>query len=156
MEKRLIKRNGSTQESDANWLDLETKATAEITSEEPHRPIELAFRSGTEFGWRAGDPGVQVIRLIFHQPQRISRIRLRFSEEDVARTQEFALRWATDRSQPFQEIVRQQWNFSPQGSNTELEDYRVGLNAVGVLELIVNPDVAGGRARASLDELRIA
>jgi hypothetical protein len=31
----------------------------------------LHFRSGEELGWRAGEPGVQVIRLVFHQPQRV-------------------------------------------------------------------------------------
>ena len=66
------------------------------------------------------------------------------------------LRWAPSQGQPFQEIVRQQWSFTPQGSNIELEDYHVDLNSVGVLELTVNPDVAGRGAVASLDELRIA
>jgi hypothetical protein len=156
MQKRLIERDRSARDSDTGWLDLETQASAEITSEEPNRPIELAFRPGEESGWRAGEPGVQVIRLVFHQPQRVARVRLRFSEKNVERTQEFVLRWATDRSHPFQDIVRQQWNFSPQGSGIESEDYRVNLNAVGVLELIVNPDVAREGAFASLDELRIA
>ncbi len=156
MQKRLIERDRLTRDSDAEWLDLETQATAEITSEGPNRPIELAFRPSEESGWRAGEPGVQVIRLVFHQPQRVSRIRLRFSEKDAERTQEFVLRWAPDPSHPFQEIVRQQWTFSPKGSNIELEDYRVNLNPVGVLELVVTPDVGRGEAVASLDELRIA
>jgi len=156
MQKHLIERDRSTREADTRWLDLETLAMAEITSEQPNQPIELAFRPGEESGWRAGEPGVQVIRLIFHQPQRLSRIRLRFSERNVERTQELVLRWAPDRSHPFQDIVRQQWVFSPQGSHLESEDYRVNLDAVGVLELIVNPDVAHGLAIASLDELRIA
>jgi hypothetical protein len=156
MQKSLIERDRSTRDSDTGWLDLETQARAEITSEEPDRPVELAFRPGEKSGWRAGEPGVQTIRLIFNQPQRVSRVRLRFSERNAERTQEFVLRWAPDQSHPFREIVRQQWNFSPQGSNIELEDYRVNLDAVGVLELIVNPDVAREEAFASLDELRIA
>jgi hypothetical protein len=155
MQKRFIERELATGVSEPDWLDLESQATVEITSEESNRPIELALRGGEEVGWRAGTPGVQVIRLVFHQPRRISRIRLRFSERDAERTQEYVLRWAPDQSQPLQEIVRQQWNFSPQGSNTELEDYHVDPNAVGVLELTVNPDIAGRRAFASLDELRI-
>src|SRR5215472_798165 len=117
MQKRVIDRTPAKAVSEADWLDLESQATAEITSEESNRPIELAFRDGEEVGWRAGAPGAQVIRLLFHQPRRISRIRLRFTERDTERTQEFVLRWAPDQSQPFQEIVRQQWNFSPQGSN---------------------------------------
>jgi hypothetical protein len=155
MQKRVIEREPASRVSEADWLDLESQATVEITSEESNRPIELAFRGGEEVGWRAGAPGVQVIRLLFHQPRRISRIRLRFTEKSAERTQEFVLRWAPDQSQPFQEIVRQHWNFSPQGSNIELEDHHVNLNAVRALELTVNPDVAGRRAFASLDELRI-
>jgi hypothetical protein len=155
MQKRVIEREPATGVPEADWLDLESQATVEITSEESNRPIELAFRDGEEAGWRAGTPGVQVIRLVLHQPRPISRIRLRFSEKRAERTQEFVLRWAPDRSQPFREIVRQQWNFSPQGSDTELEDYHVDLKAVGVLELTVNPDIAARTAFASLDELRI-
>jgi hypothetical protein len=156
MQKRVIEREPARGVSDAEWLDLESQATVEISSEEPRQPIEFALRGSEEMGWRAGAPGVQVIRLVFHQPRRISRIRLRFSEKSAERTQEFVLRWAPDQSQPFREIVRQQWNFSPQGSTMELEDYHLDLNAVGVLELSVNPDVAGRGALASLDELRIA
>jgi len=155
MQKQVIEREPASRGSEADWLDLESHAKVEITSEESNRPIELAFRRGEEVGWRAGAPGVQVIRLLFHEPRRISRIRLRFTEKNAERTQEFVLRWAPDQSQPFQEIVRQHWNFSPQGSNVELEDYHVDLNAVGALELTVTPDVAGRRAFASLDELRI-
>jgi hypothetical protein len=155
MQKRVIEREPATGVSEADWFDLESQATVEITSEDSNRPIELAFRSGEDVGWRAGAPGVQVIRLVFHQPRRISRIRLWFNEKSEERTQEFVLRWAPDQRQPFREIVRQQWNFSPQGSNTELEDYHVDLSAAGVLELTINPDIAGRRAFASLDELRI-
>jgi len=156
MLKRVIQREEpAAAVSEAGWLDLESQATVEITSEESNRPIEFAFRGGEEVGWRAGAPGAQVIRLVFHRPQRISRIRLRFSEKSGERTQEFVLRWAAGQSQPFQEIVRQQWNFSPQGSHTELEDYHVDLDAVGILELSVNPDIAGRKAFASLEELRV-
>jgi hypothetical protein len=48
-----------------------------------------------------------------------------------------------------------QWNFSPSGSTRELEDYRVDLSGVTVLELHIVPDQRGGDARASLAELRL-
>jgi hypothetical protein len=54
-----------------------------------------------------------------------------------------------------QEIVRQQWNFSPPHITTEVEDYRVDLSGVAVLELTIIPDIAGGVARASLNSLAI-
>ncbi len=156
MQKRFIGEGPAIEVSDAEWMDLENQAAAELTSEQSDRPIEFALRSGERSGWRAAEPGLQVIRLVFRQSRRISRILLRFSEKVDTRTQEFVLRWAPDRNQPFREIVRQQWTFSPQGSNIELEDYQVNLDAAGVLELIVNPDIGGKEAFASLDELRIA
>ena len=57
----------------------------------------------------------------------LHRIHLAFAEKDVERTQEFCLRWSPAASRPVQEIVRQQWNFSPTGSTTQVEDYSVGL-----------------------------
>jgi hypothetical protein len=52
--------------------------------------------------------------------------------------------------------VRQQWNFSPGGSTTEIEDYRVEVDRVAILELLINPDVSKGEAVATLTEWRIA
>jgi outer membrane receptor protein involved in Fe transport len=46
---------------------------------------------------------------------------------------------------PEKEIVRQQWNFSPAGSTTEIEDYAVDLDGVSVLELAIQPAWAGAR-----------
>src|SRR5215469_17548586 len=154
MQKQVIGR--PREVSDESWLDVESKAAVEITSEDPTRPIESAFRLGKQAGWRAADPGPQVIRLHFNQPQRISHVRLKFTERERERTQEFVLRWAQDGGRPFEEIVRQQWNFSPQGSTEELEDYRVNLNGASVLELKINPDVSGRKAFASIDEFRMA
>ena len=74
----------------------------------------------------------------------------------MERTQEYALRWSSDGGQSFREIVRQQWNFSPQGSTSESEDHRVELSDVTILELIIIPDTSGKIALASLAQLRLA
>ena len=81
---------------------------------------------------------------------------MQFEEFDLERTQEYVLRWSADGGQTFREIVRQQWNFSPRGANHESEDHRVDLPGVNVLELVINPDVGGGGAFASLAQLRVA
>jgi hypothetical protein len=78
-----------------------------------------------------------------------------FEEIESTRTQEFVLRLSSDKNS-FQEIVRQQWNFSPTGSVRETEDYAVELSEVMVLELIIVPDKSGTEARASLRRLRLA
>lgn len=157
MRKRLITptpENIQTQED--GWLDVDHAATIEITSEDKEFPIEAAFVSGVARGWRAATPGSQTIRLIFDQPQRVSRISLVFEETEFERTQEFVLRWSRDGGSSFTDIVRQQWNFSPPGSIREAEEFQVELSGVTVLELVVKPNISGGDACASLRNLRLS
>ena len=157
MRKRVTGSNFQAAPSrDESWLDLEQLAQVEVTSEDPAFPIEFALAPGTGRNWRAAESGEQTILLILNQPQRLRRIWLRFVEGQAVRTQEFTLSWAAESSGPFQEIVRQQWNFSPGGSTEELEDYAVDLNSVSVVKLQVNPDVGVGKAPATLSELRLA
>jgi len=137
------------------WLDLEHMATVEATSEDPDFPIESAFVSGGR-GWRASGKGEQQIRIIFDEPVSIQRIHLRFEEAEVERTQEFTIRWAGVEGGPEKEVVRQQWNFSPTGSASEVEDYNVHLDGVSVLELTIRPDLTRRDVSATLAEWRIA
>jgi hypothetical protein len=138
------------------WLDLDRLAVVEVTSEDKEYPVESALVPGETRGWRAADSGTQTIRLIFDQPQRLTRIALVFEETETERTQEFVLRWSGDGGRSFREIVRQQWNFSPPNSIREVEEYRVELSDVTVLELVIVPDISRGSARASLKSLRLS
>ena len=144
-----------TGQADRQWLDLEQVATVEVTSEDPGFPIESVFASGDGPGWRASQPGEQQIRLIFDRPVSLHRIHLRFHETGADRTQEFVLRWAPAEGAPATEIVRQQWNFSPQGATTEVEDYAVDLESVSVLELVIQPGLGRGQAVAVLQSWRV-
>jgi hypothetical protein len=154
MRKRLITPTSeSIRTQSEGWLDVEHAAAVEVTSEDAQCPVESAFVSGDARGWRAAGPGSQTIRLVFDQPQRLKRISLVFEENETARTQEFVLRWSPDGGSSVKEIVRQQWNFSPPESVREVEEYRVDLSGVTVLELIINPNISGGVARASLKNL---
>jgi hypothetical protein len=137
-------------------LDVERAAVVEFTSEDKDYTVESVFVSGEARGWRAAVPGAQTIRLVFDQPQRLKCISLVFEENETARTQEFVLRWSPDGGSSVKEIVRQQWNFSPPESIREVEEYQVELSGVTVLELVVNPDISGGVARASLKNLRLS
>ena len=157
MRKRIITPiQQETAPPDLEWLNMEELAEVEITSEDPAHPIEPALLPGRASGWRAAGPGEQKIRLLFAYPQRLRRIWLNFVETRTERTQEYVLRWSPDGGQSFQEIVRQQWNFSPQGATNETEDLHVELPAVTVLELSIIPDTSGGNAFASLAQLRLA
>jgi len=141
---------------DEGWLDLDRAASVEVTSEEKDYGIDSALVSGETQGWRAASPGTQTIRLLFDQPQRLSHISLVFEETETERTQEFVLRWSPDGGRSFQEIVRQQWNFSPPNTLREVEEYRVEISDVTVLELVIVPDIGRGAARASLKGLRLS
>jgi len=157
MRKQLISATEpSPPGTSEEWLNLEEMARVEVSSEDPQYPIESAFKQGESLGWRASQPGEQVIRLIFDEPTNLRRIRLRFSEPKVERTQQFTLRWADSQTGPFREIVRQQWNFNPQTSTTEVEDYKVDLHHVLALELTIDPDLGKNRAFAALAEWRVA
>jgi hypothetical protein len=138
------------------WLDLESLARIELTSEDPNAPIDAALASGKEPGWHAATRGEQIIRIVFDQPRDLHRIRLEFYETENERTQEFTLRWSSGPDGPFSQIVRQQWTFSPQGSTAEVEDYQISLTEVSVLELALKPDLTPGNAFASLARRRVA
>jgi hypothetical protein len=157
MRKRLI--TPIPQDAAAHhegWLDLDREAVVEVTSEEKEYPVEFALVSGETRGWRASVSGSQTLRLVFDKPQRLTRIALAFEESATERTQEFVLRWSGDGARTFREIIRQQWNFSLPNTTREVEDYRVELSGVAVLELVIVPDISRGSARASLQSLRVS
>ena len=156
MRKRII--NQGTQDlplSNQQWLNLENLAEIEVTSEDEAHPIESALIPSAGSGWRAGQPGQQTVRLLFNEPQRIRRMRLLFQENEQERTQQFVLRWSSDGGRSFREIVRQQYNFSPPGTTTELEDLTVEIDGLTTLELNIIPNISGGLACASLNQLRL-
>lgn len=157
MRKRIINANQKQNVGfDQKWLDIEKLAVVEVTSEDDAFPIESALLPGKVSGWRASGPGKQVIRLLFDNPQRLQRIKLNFEELEIERTQEYVLRWSPDGGQSYQEIIRQQWNFSPEGATSEIEDYHVELPAVTILELSINPDISEENVFASIKQLRLA
>ena len=157
MRKRQIAPNPpSFPPAGQTWLDVNSAALVEVTSEGNGYPIESALLGGETQGWRAAESGMQTIRLIFDKPQYLRRIWLDFKDSENTRTQEFVLRWSPDGGASFREIVRQQWNFSPPESVQEIEDFVVELSEVTTLELVIVPDKSGGTARASLASLCVA
>ncbi len=140
----------------SHWMDLSEIATVEVTSEDPDFPIESVFSPNGGPGWRASQKGEQQIRLIFDQGQAVHRIQLHFLEPTRDRLQEFTVRWSSADGGQSKEIVRQQWNFSPAGSTSELEDYEVNLDGVAALELVIRPDLTHNDAPATLAAWRVS
>ncbi|MEL0584958.1 MAG: carbohydrate-binding protein [Candidatus Thiodiazotropha sp. (ex. Lucinoma kazani)] len=157
MRKRIISQaQQAASPTDQLWLNLGEIAEVEISSEDDTHPIESALLPGKTSGWRAAQSGKQIIRLLFSHPQSLQRIWIKFEERRIERTQEYLLRYSSDGGQSFQEIVRQQWNFHPQGSISETEDHQVELQGVTLLELAITPDISGGDAYASLSQFKLA
>jgi hypothetical protein len=157
MKKRIITDSlPENEELNSSWLDLEALADVEVTSEDSGYPIEGALLPNQGHGWKASKPGKQTIRLLFRQAQNIRRIHLCFLESVNARTQEYVLRLSKRPGLPFDEIVRQQWNFSPDGSHTQSEDYVMALSGVSILELVIMPDISSENVFATLEKLRVA
>ena len=156
MRKRIVSRERNSLPLDKPWLDLEFLAQVEVSSEEARHPIEAALAPGASSGWRAAEPGQQIIRLMFDQPQNLRLFHLVFDEHEQERLQEYTLRWSSGVGQPYREIVRQQYNFSPPTTTTETEDYKVNLDSCAELELSIVPDLRGSSAHASIAEFRLA
>jgi hypothetical protein len=148
-------RVGASAAARTEWLDMARLARLEVSSQHRNHPIEDAF-SSTGDGWRASEPGEQVIRVSFRSLRSIGRIRLVFNEDATDRTQEFTLRWSSHRGETHREIVRQRFNFSRSGATREVAEYQVELHDVTWLELRIVADTDGGQALASLAEFRIA
>jgi hypothetical protein len=160
MRKEIIGHRRTTEErhGHAEWLDLDSIAHLQITSEDPAFPIENALSTNpekNELGWRAASPGPQTITLLFDAPQHVRRIYLHFIEREVERSQEFVLRCSSEKERD-REVVRQQWTFSPSGSVQEIEDYMVELDSVTKLDLVIDPDRGRGQCLATLNAFRLA
>lgn len=144
----------ATEAARVGSLNITELARVEVTSEDPQFPIEDVFADGNE-GWRASLPGEHTLRLVFDAPVDVSRVALTFEERDTERTQELVLRWRRTGGE-WREIVRQQWNFSPNGSTAEQEAWDLKLEQLGELELQIRPDINGGPAKASLRRWTVA
>jgi hypothetical protein len=104
--KRIIALPLHSPPPEQGWIDLESIASVEVTSENNAFPIESALLRQDKGGWRAAEPGIQTIRLIFDQPHKVRRVSVVFEETETKRAQEFTLRWWADQGSSFREIVR--------------------------------------------------
>ncbi len=152
---------GSEMEAEAGpggWIALERAARVEVSSEDDLFPIESALVQRVTTGWRASETGPQVIRLLFDEAVAVRRMEVHVVERAAERSQEFAI-YAGDGGGEMREVVRQQFTFSPGGSTEEIEEYRVMLDGVRVLELRIDPDRSHEAAKsvnyASLMALRV-
>src|SRR3974377_2638798 len=104
---RLSPIGNSSAAAEHDGLYLEQATRVEVSSEAEGYPVEGALLKDVRGGWRASEPVMQTIRLLFDHPQTIRVIRLVFKEKEFARTQEFVLRWLPQETCDWREVVRQ-------------------------------------------------
>jgi hypothetical protein len=106
--------------------------------------------------WVADGPGERTVEVRFHKPATVRRIRLVFEERAQARTQEFTVVALSHRGERHQQVVRQQFTFSPGGATREVEEYATELVEVSAIQIRIIPDISHGPAAASLAKLQIS
>jgi len=91
LRKLIVEKAGKLLPQIMPWIDIESLATAELSSEDPAFRFENALSSSGGGGWPALEPGPQTIRLHFQIPIRVGQRRVEFQEFEIERPQEFAI-----------------------------------------------------------------
>jgi len=134
---------------DTQWLDLDVVADVAIVA----GGRRVARVPGM---WSADSPGEQMIEIRFHQRTPVRRLRVVSSEVKESRTQEMTI-WASLRGgERHREVLRQQFNFSPNGTTEEVEEYALELEDVSTIQLRIVPSIDGRPVVAHVSELRVA
>jgi hypothetical protein len=156
LRKHLLTEPPMTNVPQSGAKDIAAIATVWVTSEAADAPIDRAFDERRGPGgsrWVAAVPGEQRLILAFDTPQTIRTISLEVEESDVSRTQVLHLSVSCDGGQIYQELRRQEFNFSPPGTTFEREEWAVTLEGVTHLQLVITPDKGGQPCRATLTSL---
>jgi hypothetical protein len=156
LRKQIIRPSTATPALMPGEIDIAAVATVRVTSEAPEHPVDFAFDHHRGPGgnrWIAGEPGEQTLILAFDAPQAIRRVVLEVEEPGVARTQELQLAVSHDGAQTYRELPRQEYNFNPQDTTFEREDWEVTAEGVTHLRLQIKPDKGGMPCRATITSL---
>jgi len=136
--------------------DIAALATVLVTSETSASPIDNAFDSHHGPGgsrWVAGEPGTQRLVLAFDAPQAMHTLYLEIEEPEVSRTQELQVAISRDGGHTYQELLRQEYTFSPPSTTFEREEWSITAEGVTHLQLVITPDKGGKPCQATLTTL---
>ena len=131
----------------------------EVTSEASHHPIDHAFDSSRGPGatrWIADEPGPQFVTLVFDHPQTIREIGIEVEEPEVSRTQELSVSVSADGGRTYQELIRQEFHFSPPGTTVERERWSIPAREVTHLRLEIKPDKGGQIGHATVTSFTLS
>jgi hypothetical protein len=97
-----------------------------------------------------------MIEIRFHHRTPVRRLRVVSSEVKESRTQEMTV-WVSLRGgERHLEVLRQQFNFSPNGATEEVENCTLQLEDVSTIQLRIVPSIDGRPVVARVSELRVA
>jgi hypothetical protein len=139
-------------------LDIPTIATVIITSEEADHPIEHAFdgqRGPGTSHWQAAVPGEQCLTINFDTPQTLHQLVLDIEESEVSRTQELLILVSSDGGRTYQDVVRQEYNFSPPGTTYEQETWALNTDRVTHLAIRITPNKGSHAGLATLTSVML-
>lgn len=134
---------GVAMPTPANTIDIIRHAEVIATSESENFPLDNIVDGSMGPGstqWVAGTTGPQTLVFKFDMPQHLTGILYEIEEKDVARTQEVSFEVSFDSGAHFQEILRHEYNFSPDGSTFQREELKLDLSRVTDLKMIIKPD----------------
>ena len=131
------------------WLDLDVVADVAIVAggRRIARPPHV---------WSADCPGEQMIEIRFHRPTSVRRLRVVSGEVEYSRTQEMTMWASLHRGERHLEVLRHQFDCSPNGATKQVEEYALQLDHVSRLQLRIVPSIDGRRAVARVSEVCVA
>jgi hypothetical protein len=157
LRKKIISPEAGTAASaPANAIDIIRNAEVIATSESENFPLDNIVDGSTGPGssqWVAGATGPQTLVFKFDAPQNIAGIVYEIEEQEVARTQEICFEVSTDSGAHFREILRHEYNFSPDGSTFQREELKLDLAHVTDVKMTIKPDKGNLDRRAKLNHI---
>lgn len=161
MSEKLRKRiNPSATEAaipaPANTIDIIRNAEVVATSESENHPLDNIVDGSTGPGssqWVAGTSGTQILIFKFDTPQNIAGIVYEIEEKEVARTQEICFEVSTDSGAHYREVLRHEYNFSPDGTSFQREELKLHLPQTTDLKMTIKADKGNLDCRAKLNHI---
>lgn len=154
LRKEIVK--ASRRVAPENGLEIAAMARIKLTSEDPEHPIDHVFDGTTGPGasyWQAAEPGEQTIVIEFDHPQAIRQLTLEIEETNVSRHQQLQLLTSQDGGRSYQEILRQEFNFSPPGTTFEQEQWAIPREEITHIKLWIQPDMEEKLCSAKLTSI---
>ena len=137
-------------------VDIIRNAEVSATSESENFPLDNIVDGSIGPGssqWVAGTIGPQTLTFKFDTAQNITRVIYEIEEQEVARTQEICFEVSRDSGAHFREILRHEYNFSPEGSTFQREELKLDLDQTTELKMIIKPDKGNINCRAKLNHI---